>query len=109
MPHFWLRLLAVPGVLTVIVAAAWWQTRSDRKEFSILRVLSLTFLSGLVASLFVLAWWWTASPEIESQRGLVSRNPLLLAAVFVPVLALTVVGLILAIRAKRKRHENIQF
>jgi cytochrome bd-type quinol oxidase subunit 2 len=108
MPYFWLRLIAVLAVIGAVVAVSWWQTRFDRQAFSLARVFFLAVLCGLVAAMFVLLWWRASPAEVESQRGLLSRNPLLFAAVFVPIAAIYALVVFIALRTRRKKYDNTQ-
>jgi amino acid transporter len=91
-------VLAVTG-LVAIVGYVWWQMRNYRRgEFSVLRVLGVTFAAACCSLLFVAGWWWL------EPRGTGHHDPLLLAAVFVPIAALEVWGFVIGRRElKRKK------
>jgi hypothetical protein len=86
---FGLRTLLTIGECAALIAFVWWQMRGDRKEFRVLRVLIVTFLAASGSLPFVAAFWWL-TPKDPDWRN----NPWLLAAMFVPLFALSAWGLI---------------
>jgi hypothetical protein len=98
---FVLQAFITIAAVVALVAFTWWQMRRDGKEFSVLRVLAVTFLAALGSLPFIVAFWWLASKDTKWQN-----NPYLLAAWSVPLFALNAWGLIHFGRKLRQKKRD---
>jgi hypothetical protein len=87
--------------LTVVLAVCWWFTRRDRKEFNVVRVLTMAALAIAVGSLpFLVAW--CLFPGNWILLGLAVCAPI------VPIYALAIVTMRKSLRQRgeKKPGEN---
>jgi cytochrome bd-type quinol oxidase subunit 2 len=101
---FWLQAAITVAVLAGIIGYVWWQMRRyGGEEFSAVRVIGVACVAACSSLPFVAAWWWLAP------KGTGCHNPLLLAAVFVPIAALEVWGFVLALRERKRKKIGVVF
>lgn len=94
-------MIGTVGGLVLIVGFVAWQMRGQ-KDFRLSRIFIVTFAAFVVSLPFVGVFWWLAPHDTDR------HSPLLLAAVFVPIVILEALGLRFLRSKKGRKNDNEQ-